>query len=121
MFQGTGWDVGELRIVTGLCRALRAARLPDAPSKAQNISNYAAVPHQGGEIGGLRGCPDAKGGRASFPWRPMASSNGKRLGWMKLTRSNPATVRKLELRQERGFRRATYVIPALGTAFHLWR
>ena len=80
MFQGTGWDVGELRIVTGLCRALRAARLPDAPSKAQNISNYAAVPHQGGEIGGLRGARMQKEVARRFPgdrWRVRTAK-----GWV---------------------------------------
>ncbi|MEL6818409.1 MAG: cobyric acid synthase [Pseudomonadota bacterium] len=51
MFQGTGSDVGKTVLVAGLCRALRNRGLRVRPFKPQNMSNNAAVAHDGGEIG----------------------------------------------------------------------
>ncbi|MEO1748547.1 MAG: AAA family ATPase, partial [Pseudomonadota bacterium] len=51
MFQGTGSDVGKTVLVAGLCRALKNRGLRVRPFKPQNMSNNAAVAHDGGEIG----------------------------------------------------------------------
>ena len=51
MFQGTGSDVGKSLIVAGLCRAYARRGLCVRPFKPQNMSNNAAVAHDGGEIG----------------------------------------------------------------------
>ncbi len=51
MFQGTGSDVGKSLIVAGLARAFTRRGLQVRPFKPQNMSNNAAVTHDGGEIG----------------------------------------------------------------------
>jgi adenosylcobyric acid synthase len=51
MFQGTGSDVGKSLIVAGLCRAYSRQGVRVRPFKPQNMSNNAAVTHDGGEIG----------------------------------------------------------------------
>ena len=51
MFQGTGSDVGKSLIVAGLARAYTKRGLKVRPFKPQNMSNNAAVAHDGGEIG----------------------------------------------------------------------
>ena len=51
MFQGTGSDVGKSVLVAGLCRALVRRGHRVLPFKPQNMSNNAAVAHDGGEIG----------------------------------------------------------------------
>jgi adenosylcobyric acid synthase len=51
MFQGTGSDVGKSLIVAGLARAYTKCGLKVRPFKPQNMSNNAAVAHDGGEIG----------------------------------------------------------------------
>jgi adenosylcobyric acid synthase len=51
MLQGTGSDVGKSVLVAGLCRAMTNRGLRILPFKPQNMSNNAAVTHDGGEIG----------------------------------------------------------------------
>ena len=51
MFQGTGSDVGKSILITGLARAYTRLGLCVRPFKPQNMSNNAAVTHDGGEIG----------------------------------------------------------------------
>ena len=51
MLQGTGSDVGKSLLGAGLCRAYVKRGLTVRPFKPQNMSNNAAVTHDGGEIG----------------------------------------------------------------------
>lgn len=51
MFQGTGSSVGKSVLVAGIARALTRRGLAVRPFKPQNMSNNAAVTHDGGEIG----------------------------------------------------------------------
>src|SRR5210317_19152 len=51
MIQGAGSNVGKSLIVAGLCRAFTRRGLRVRPFKPQNMSNNAAVPVDGGEIG----------------------------------------------------------------------
>jgi adenosylcobyric acid synthase len=51
MIQGTASGVGKSLITTAFCRILVRRGLRVLPFKAQNMSNNAAVAHDGGEIG----------------------------------------------------------------------
>ena len=51
MFQGTGSSVGKSVLVAGIARALKRRGMTVRPFKPQNMSNNAAVTHDGGEIG----------------------------------------------------------------------
>ena len=51
MLQGTGSDVGKSLLAAALCRAFTLRGLIVHPFKPQNMSNNAAVTHDGGEIG----------------------------------------------------------------------
>lgn len=51
MFQGTGSDVGKTVLVAGFCRLAANRGIKVVPFKPQNMSNNAAVAHDGGEIG----------------------------------------------------------------------
>ena len=51
MLQGTGSDVGKSLLLAGLARAFTRRGLEVRPFKPQNMSNYAAVAADGGEIG----------------------------------------------------------------------
>ena len=51
MLQGTGSNVGKSLLTAGLVRAYANRGLAVRPFKPQNMSNNAAVTHDGGEIG----------------------------------------------------------------------
>lgn len=51
MLQGCTSDAGKSLLTAGLCRALVNRGLHVAPFKAQNMSNFAAISDNGGEIG----------------------------------------------------------------------
>lgn len=51
MLQGCTSDAGKSLLAAGLCRALSNRGYSVAPFKAQNMSNFAAIAENGGEIG----------------------------------------------------------------------
>src|SRR4029450_3533277 len=51
MIMGTGSDVGKSLICAGLCRAYAERGLRVRPFKPQNMSNNAAAPIDGGQLG----------------------------------------------------------------------
>ncbi|MEM9387047.1 MAG: cobyric acid synthase [Pseudomonadota bacterium] len=100
MMQGTGSNVGKSVIVAGLCRLARRQGLRVAPFKPQNMSNNAAVTHEGGEIGRAQALQArAAGVRPSIHHNPVlikpASDRGARL----LLHGRP--IGRLEARQYR--------------------